>query len=301
MPTKLTTALFVGKAHQRHGNCYDYSKSHYVNAITKIIITCREHGEFPQTPNSHLNGSGCPQCGLRKCGPYGLSTQDDFIQRSQQVHGNKYDYSLVNYKNSRTKVIIVCSLHGSFSQTPSAHLGGSRRLGGSRPSQGCPECAGCKKKTTQEFIEKSRLIHGDRYDYSLAQYINSVTRVRLCCKIHGEFLQFPGSHLDGHGCSQCGKIVAASNRSRSRRLSFDFVKAEFAKQGCTLLATEYVNVQTLMPFICSCGRRWQIKWMNFRDGNRCGCGRVKAWDDWDNENSIAAVKRVVRDAGLGGS
>ena len=122
----LTTEQFIEKAKQIHGNKYDYSKVEYVNNHTKVCIICPEHGEFWQTPNSHLNGNGCSSCkGLKKL------TTKEFIERAKQVHGNKYDYSKTIYVNKRTKVCIICPIHGEFYQTPHNHV---------YQKQGCPEC-----------------------------------------------------------------------------------------------------------------------------------------------------------------
>lgn len=119
-------------------------------------------------------------------------TQEEFITRAREVHGDKYDYSLVEYKSTHTKVKIVCPIHGVFEQEPNQHLAGA----------GCPKCAG-KMQTTEDFIRKAREIHGDLYDYSKVDYINCDTPVTIICKQHGEFQQAPDLHLRGHGCSKC--------------------------------------------------------------------------------------------------
>ena len=55
---------FIKRANEKHGDKYNYSKVDYVNNQAKVCIICPEHGEFWQTPNSHLNGVGCPKCNL---------------------------------------------------------------------------------------------------------------------------------------------------------------------------------------------------------------------------------------------
>lgn len=134
----LTTEQFIKKAQQIHNNKYDYSKVEYVNNRTKVCIICPEHGEFWQTPNSHLNGNGCSSCkGLKKL------TTKEFIERAKQVHGNKYDYSKTIYVNKRTKVCIICPIHGEFYQTPHNHV---------YQKQGCPECGNLFTKIACEHI-----------------------------------------------------------------------------------------------------------------------------------------------------
>ena len=128
--TKFSLSDFIKKAHKIHGYKYDYSNGEYKNAITKIKIICPEHGEFYITPSKHLNGQGCPLCGRKKLGMYIKSNTKEFIFKAKKIHGDKYDYSKVNYTNNHTKVCIICPIHGEFWQAPSSHLQGHC----------CPEC-----------------------------------------------------------------------------------------------------------------------------------------------------------------
>lgn len=126
-------------------------------------------------------------------------TLEDFIERSSHIHGGKYDYSKANYKNNSTKVCIICPIHGEFWQSPQGHMSG----------KGCVACsrvrANEKRRTsTDKFIDVARKVHGDRYDYSKVEYIDSTTKVRIVCKEHGEFWQVPNYHISGCGCPKCG-------------------------------------------------------------------------------------------------
>ena len=120
-----------------------------------------------------------------------------FIEKAKQIHNDKYDYSKVNYVNSRTKVCIICPTHGEFWQTPHNHLKG----------YGCAECGKEKshlsKMTTEDFIVKSKEIHGNKYDYSKACYKTCDTKVCIICPEHGEFWQTPSNHINGSGCPKC--------------------------------------------------------------------------------------------------
>ncbi len=125
-------------------------------------------------------------------------TQEEFVQKANQTHNNKYDYSLVNYINSRTKVKIICPKHGIFEQTPDVHMRG----------QGCPKCkyeVVYNRATKQEFTEKAIEIHNNKYDYSLVDYKNNRTKVKIVCPLHGIFEQTPDVHLNkgGAGCPKC--------------------------------------------------------------------------------------------------
>ena len=153
----------------------------------KVCIICPEHGEFWQNPTNHISKHqkcGCPECGKTKS-----KTTEQFIQESIEIHGNKFEYSKVNYVNSMTKVCIICPEHGEFKIRPDSHL---------RSKKGCPICN--KKKI---FLEKARQIHGNKYDYSKINYIDYYTNILIICPEHGEFYQKPVNHINGVGCIKC--------------------------------------------------------------------------------------------------
>jgi hypothetical protein len=170
-----------------HGNKYDYSLVNLNNI--KINIICPIHGNFNQNKYNHKKGHGCKKCDFS----YKLDKKS-FIEKSRKIHGNKYDYSKVEYINSETNIKIICPEHGEFKQTPANH---TLRM------NGCPSCSENKKYTTETFIEKSKSIHGDKYDYSEVNYKNSTTKVNIICQKHGIFKQRPASHLIGYGCKKC--------------------------------------------------------------------------------------------------
>lgn len=136
-------------------------------------------------------------------------TQEEFIQRARKVHGNKYDYSKVEYKGSKTKVCIICPLHGEFWQSPNHHLRGCD----------CPKCAiplrnlNPKRVGVDRFKERANIIHNNKYDYSLVNFTNTIEYIEIICPIHGIFRQVASEHLRGCGCSECGKnIISIKNR-----------------------------------------------------------------------------------------
>jgi len=134
---------FIKKGNFIHNNKYDYTKIKYVNNHIKVNIICPIHGEFEQTPNSHLNNSGCPFC-VKNI----KTTTDSFITKSKLKHGDKYDYSKVKYYNSKTQVIIGCTKHGVFLQTPTDHLSGC----------GCPKCKQSKgERNVRMFLEYNNI------------------------------------------------------------------------------------------------------------------------------------------------
>ena len=183
---------FIKKAINKHGDKYDYSKVEYTNSQTKVCIICPEHGEFWQEPAAHVRGYNCPICAKEKRNKHLRKTTDNFIYNAIKTHGVKYNYSKVEYINSQTKVCIICPEHGEFFMLPINHING----------QGCPKCAG-KCMDTELFISKSREVHGNKYDYSKVEYIDSKTKVCIICPEHGEFWQAPAKHLYGRGCPKC--------------------------------------------------------------------------------------------------
>lgn len=189
-----TRDAFIEKATAVHGDRYDYGLVEYVNSSTKVIIQCPDHGPFEQLPAGHLTGFGCYDCGRVISGETQRLSKDEFIDRSRVVHDGKYGYDLVNFVDTKTKVVIICLDHGPFEQEPSAHMTG----------QGCNKCGEDKKRLSKaDFIKRSKEIHFDQYDYKQVKYENSYTHVEIYCPKHGPFSQPPASHLKGHGCPDC--------------------------------------------------------------------------------------------------
>lgn len=189
MPKKLDLNEVLERFREIHGDRYDYSLINaYTNRRTPVPIICREHGVFYQKPDKHLSGQGCPLCNKTN-----KLTTDGFVRKARKAHGDKYDYSNVVYENTETKVCIICPEHGEFWQTPHMHLSG----------QGCPTCYGNARKTLKEYIEGCRKVHGEKYDYSKAEYRNAYSKVVITCPIHGDFTQVARVHLQGHGCPEC--------------------------------------------------------------------------------------------------
>ena len=130
-----------------------------------------------------------------------------FIEKAKKVHGNRYDYSLVEYVSSNLKVRILCKEHGEFSQRACSHTSG----------QGCLRCTNeIKTKTLESFIREARGVHGDRYSYGDSTYINMDTKLNITCGKHGVFRQKPLSHLSGNGCAKCAHEYRVSIIRKTR-------------------------------------------------------------------------------------
>lgn len=139
-----------------------------------------------------------------------LKAASEFITKASNIHNNKYDYSLVEYINSQSKVTIICPEHGSWEQKPNNHITG----------YGCPTCADVERgknktiKAASEFTTKATLIHNNKYSYELVEYQNSNTKVKILCPVHDVFEQRPNDHLNGKGCLRCAQEESGFTRSK---------------------------------------------------------------------------------------
>lgn len=164
-----------------------------------------------------------------------MSKTQIFIEKARAVHGDRYDYSKVDYAHSKRKVFIFCGVHGYFLQTPTAHLNGS----------GCAKCSfDAKRLTADDFAIKGALKHGDKYGYSEVDYVDTYHDVKIHCGTHGYFLQSPSNHLSGHGCPACGGNERMSTDSYIARAE-DVHKGRYLYQN-----TVYVNI--LKPILVTC-------------------------------------------------
>lgn len=141
------TNSFIEKAKTTHGDRYDYSKSIYVDCLSKVIIICKIHGKFLQSPVYHLRNRGCPQCGKDRVAKLFYSNTNEFIQKAIRTHGMRYDYSFVHYIDSTTKINICCKRHGKFLQSPNSHLRKS----------GCPLCKNRISTSEIEFLNYCKI------------------------------------------------------------------------------------------------------------------------------------------------
>ncbi len=244
MSKKITTSEWINRAISIHGTEYDYSKVNYIDGITKVCIICPKHGEFWQIPNNHLKGCGCPKCSCEKIHRTQRNSKETFIQKSNKIHNNKYDYSLVDYINNNTKVKIFCHKHGIFEQNPSNHISG----------QGCPKCSkelNSKKlmMSSDEFIKRSKLKYNNFYNYDKVIYNGCNKKVIITCPIHGDFKQTPSSHLNNSGCPICGRIK--SNESKKLTLNDFIEKANIIHENrYDYSKVKYIDYNTSIIIIC---------------------------------------------------
>ena len=191
---------FIKKSKAIFGsNTFDYSKVDYKDYLTKVTLICKKHGEFEVRPVQHIcEKSQCPEC--MRLLP--LMTKKIFLKRAIAVHGNTYDYSSVEWgkRGAKDKIKIICKVHGVFKQIAQSHLLGN----------GCPKCANKKQAekvsiSSDSFLERALLMHGDQYSYDMTTYKKAGDKVKITCKKHGDFFQTGYQHLKGQGCPLCGR------------------------------------------------------------------------------------------------
>jgi hypothetical protein len=250
MGKKKTTEEFIAQAKAVHGDKYDYSLAEYKNSHIKIKIICKIHGAFWTIPSHHLRKIGCPKC-------YGHKTTEDFIKLSKEIHGNKYDYSKSIYVSAKKMVLIICPTHGEFFQTASGHLDG----------YGCKKCVGLNRKTTDEFIVKAQKRHQNRYDYSKSIYISTHKPLIIICPIHGEIKQTPANHYR-YGCFKCFKT--------HKYTSEEFIELAIKKHNSKYDYSKVVYEKTNMPIKIICkihGEFIQLPMTHLRGSNCPHCVR----------------------------
>jgi hypothetical protein len=192
--------IFISKCKFKYGEKYDYSLVDYIDSQTKVKIICPIHGVFNKTPNKFLIGQECLSCSKEKKGVKSRNYIEDIKIKANNIHGDIYDYSLVDYVNAHRKVKIICPEHGIFEQSIHSHVNKKR---------GCSLCGAKKsiKSRTQikeDFVRNANHIHKNKYNYSLVEYTNCMTKVKIICPKHGVFEQKPNVHISSKcGCPVC--------------------------------------------------------------------------------------------------
>lgn len=221
---KLNTKEFINKSKEIFGDKYDYSETSYVNYRTKLVITCKKHGNFEVIPNYHLsNKSGCQKCAKDIIIQKNTISKDEFIKRAVNIHGDKYDYSKIKYHNLTSKIELFCKKHGYFEVNAIHHI---------HSNVGCQKCGheigfSKIKDTLDDFISKANNKHKNKYNYSLVNYINSTTKVKIKCDKHGIFEQMPSMHISGQGCPICKESYGEReirNWLESNNITFEYQK-----------------------------------------------------------------------------
>jgi len=182
-------------------------------------------------------------------------SNEEFIERSIKIHGNIYDYSITNYVGCKTKVKIICCVHGIFEAWASDHMRGV----------GCSKCYfNSNILTTDIFIERAKLVHNKNYDYSNVDYLRHDLYVKIICFIHGEFNQKPCHHLTGRGCRKCfvdgmkissEDLLKQMNNIHNNKYSYDL--------------SNYINAKSFIKITCPIHKEFMQKAGNHFNGEGC--------------------------------
>lgn len=276
---KISQEDFISKCNERYNFSYDYSKTVYVNMNTKIIITCKLHGDFTKHPYAHIRGSGCSGCsaGFR---------YDNFVEKACCKHNDKYKYPNSVLVNKRIE--IECPIHGSFWQLPGQHILGS----------GCRKCARAvpqkTKRTTEQFIIDSIAIHGANFTYDHTIYDGLSKKVIITCPTHGDFSQRAKDHLQRRaGCPKCAHqlkmttetFIAKARKKHGKQYSYN--------------KTEYTSVFNEVIITCRThGDFTQIasSHLKGRGCRKCSKTFSQKEEQWLDDNNIpnTTANRQVR-------
>lgn len=278
---------FKNEANIIHSNKYDYSKSIYVSATDNIIIICKNHGEFEQTPNKHLGGGGCKKCAIENTRIRMSIPWEIYKEQLRNIHDNKYNYSKVIWNGTDNEITVICNVHGDFIIRAQDHKNG----------RGCQKCSKenkiqYNKHNTEIFITNATKKWGNTFDYSKVDYKDSNNKVIIICKKHGEIEIFPPNHI-AYGCGKCG------NESNQRNIDLnEKCKREFIVKANTIheniydySSTQYEDAVTKVNVTCKTHGIFSISPNNHLRGKGCpACGReysslarLKSFDEYKPE------------------
>lgn len=285
---------FEQKAMFKHKNKYKYHENFHGGNHEKIKITCKLHGDFWQTRNSHLLGRGCKKCGILKLQEASRDTLEGFIEKAVKIHGDRYDYSRIrSYSKNSIKLPIVCKDHGIFMMSANSHL--SQR-------QNCPRCA--KEKCRQNLILdveilKQRLngLHDNFYQYHYNTYQAMTKKMKITCPLHGDFWQIPSNHLRGETCKLCANKRIADSKFKG----FDYFLTKSKEQHgdkYDYSESEYIGSHSKIKIICPKHGPFEIvakSHMLYGFGcRRCSDSKtITKCDQWLNYLKIPNNKREV--------
>jgi G:T-mismatch repair DNA endonuclease (very short patch repair protein) len=261
---------FLDEIKERFGDVFDYSKVKYINSKTNVILICKKHNkEFNMIPNRLLNAKiCCPDCVIDNKKTKNKKPFDKFIEEANKKHNYKFDYSKVEYVNSGTDIIIICPEHNEINTTPHQHL---------NSPTGCQKCSGKYKKNTDEFIEEAIKIHGDMYDYSNVNYINTHTNVIIYCKKHKiNYEQTPSMHLNGSRCKTCADEIGSEKRRYTKDKFLNMAKETHQNNLDDYSVIDYINLKTKINIECIIHGVYSQFPIDHIGGHRCfKCGKDK--------------------------
>ena len=271
---------------EKWGDQFDYSDAEYCGYKGKMHIFCKKHNNwFWQTPETHLKFNGCKQCSAELKSNVRRMPQDEFINRSKKLYGDKFDYSKVQYINNNTNVIVTCSKHGDISVNPAKFLNGC----------GCTLCNKEKPnpniKPFSDVLKQFRETHGDKYEYDKTTFSNMSSKIRIICPEHGEFWQTPLKHLSGQGCPACGRKRIADGQRLSLEEFIDKANKKHNFKYDYHLIKNF-NLQDKVEIICPEHGSFFQKGASHLNG--CGCPLCATAER--NKNATKTTEEFINEA-----
>lgn len=260
---------FVRRAQNTHGNLYDYSQVEYKGAKRKVKIFCTRCGTyFWQKPERHMRGNGCPNCAV-------YMSKEEFITKAKAVHGDKYDYSETNvYTNEKIKIYCK-NCNRFFYQSKNAHLQGKN----------CNLCSKNHRYTQEEFIEKVKKIHGNKYDFSETFYKKAEEKVKVFCnECKKYFYTTPSALLQGRGCQKCASTIITWEEFLKRSIEKHENKYEYIKP-------EKFRVQNKIKIYCKSCKKFFIQNAHSHMSGK-GCIVCSGTAQYTTEEFIAKSKEL---------
>ena len=245
------TLLYIEKSKKKFIDKFNYKFFVYTKNKEKVILICKEHNEKIETRfDTHYTGNGsCKLCAdkirlANLTNKYNQKTQEKFINDCIIEHEDRYDYSEVNYRGDKEKIIIICRYHGKFTQSAGSHLAG----------HGCRICQvelfkKTRTWTNEDFIKEAKKKHSNKYDYSEVNYRKSTEDVIIICSIHGKFKQIANNHIRGKGCRKCADEEISIRMTKSQE---EFIKEsiELHNNYYDYSKVEYANSHIKVKIFC---------------------------------------------------
>jgi hypothetical protein len=269
MSKQIKTEDFILAAREMHGNKYNYDYVNYQKAIIKIDIFCNIHKIiFKQTPNAHLNGSGCPQCGINKTTSGKLISEEEYRERLNKLNGDKYSYIFPKEFVRTSKIEVICKIHQSYYAKLNKMLSGTQ----------CKKCVSESYRLGKEkFLNRIMEIHNNNYTYDLTNYIDVQSIIDVICPLHGKFKTKASIHMRGQGkCRQC-----LIDNAKIHSLSITKDQNAWIKEAKDLHGNKYdyskviyINAHSKVEIICpKHGSFWTIASLHRSPAHGQGCAK----------------------------
>jgi len=269
----ITQEEYIDRCTKLYGDKYDLSETIYTGHANKIKVICRIHGPFYISPIEFIRNHGCQKCG----GNYSMSNEE-YIEALGKVHGDKYDLSLVNFTGTRHRVIGICEKHGEFTLRADHFLSGGN----------CPQCARLAtiektRSNTEEFKEKVKAVHGDKYNFDKSVYTGSQDEITVTCSKHGDFKSIPSRLLLGNGCYSCSSETANITKKKIKEESAETRFDSFVTRAIKIHGNkfkyhfkDFVDMKTKTRITCNKhGDFWQAPSSHIQDIGCPSCNESK--------------------------